>query len=342
MPNQGSRMAAPARRRFLQGALGLAMGGKTVGTPLLARAEPALRTMSPVAALGERSQGSLISISTIALSPDGKAMLTSINLQSDATLWDLAKREPLKTLPCEDIVATDFLADGKRAIIVSGSNKADIWDLAAARIVSTVAIEGEKIETAAVAPDGRRLAISQEDQLSLWDLGNGTRVTVRKEPDLGLIKRLAFASDGKWLGCVHRDEVRAYDPASLQPIAKWPVESANGGLACSRDGRFILFGDGERVRIFDVAGKREVGRVDKLGPDRSFFLGMAALGKDLFAVGDTYGHFLIGSTTRPGFIARSADPPIRAARVAISRDQKSAYVGTQEGQVLVFDVSGIS
>jgi hypothetical protein len=331
-----------ARRRFLQDALLLAMGGKTVGTPLPARAEPALRTLSPVAALGERNQGSSYSTGTIALSPDGKTMLTSQNQQSDATLWDLTKREPLKTLPGEAIVATDFLADGKRAIVVSGNNKADIWDVAAARTISTLAIDGATIETAAVAPDERRLAISQEDQLSLWDVGNGTRITVRKEPDLGPINRLAFAPDGKWLGCVHRDEVRAYDPTSLQPIAKWPVESANGGIACSHDSRFILFGDGERVRIFDVAGKREVGRVDQLGPDRSFFLGMAALGKDLFAVGDTYGHFLIGSIARPGFIARSADPPIKAARVAISRDQKFAYVGTQEGQVLVFDVSGIN
>jgi hypothetical protein len=69
---------------------------------------------------------------------------------------------------------------------------------------------------------------------------------------------------------------------------------------------------------------------------------MAALRKDLFATGDTNGHLLIGSTTRPRFIARSADPPIKAKRIAISRDQKFAYVGTEAGQVLVFDVSGLT
>src|SRR5262249_15681482 len=119
-------------------------------------------------------------------------------------------------------------------------------------------------------------------------------------------------------------------------------ESANGGLACSRDSRFILFGDGERVRILDVAGKREGGRVDQLGPDRSFFFGMAAPRKGKVAARDTYGPFLIGSLTPPGFLAPSPDPAIKATRVAISRDQKLAYVGTEEGQVLAFDVSGIN
>jgi len=330
-------LVAPTRRWFWQGAFALAMGCKTIGTAQLARAEEALRTLYPVAEFGEGIRGTL----SLALSPDGKTMLTSLSLVNEAILWDVKTLEQIKTFRSESfVVATDFLADGKRAVIAS-DNKIQLWDVADARIISTIAPEGDKIETAAVAPDGRHLAISQEDQLSLWDLRNGTRIAERKEPDLGLIMRLAFAPDGKWLGCVHRDEVRAYDPTSLQPIAKWPVESADGGMACSRDSRFILFGDGERVRIFDVDGKREVGRVDRLGPGRSFFC-IAALGKNLFAVGDSNGHFLIGSTTRLRFIARSADPPIKANRIAISPDQKLAYVGTEAGQVLVFDVSGLT
>jgi hypothetical protein len=338
-----SKLAAPTRRRLLRGALGLAAACTTIGTPRLGDAQPALRTLSPTAALGERWTGSMFSVNSLSLAPDGKTMLTNLRSNSEATLWDLSTQEPTKYLKSEDFIVTaHFVANGKRSIIVSQNNKAQLWDLADARVISTKVLDGDKIEAASLAPDERHVAIGQEERLSVWDLHNGTRVAARNEPDLGLLGRLAFAPNGKWLASVYRDEVRAYDAASLQLLAKWQVEFANGGLACSHDSRRILFGDGEQVRIFDIATKREAGRIRQFGPERSFFLGMAALRDDLFATGDSYGHFLIGSSrAQPRFIAKSADPPIKATRVAISRDQKFAYVGTEEGQVMVFDLSKV-
>jgi hypothetical protein len=102
-----------------------------------------------------------------------------------------------------------------------------------------------------------------------------------------------------------------------------------------------MLGEDERVRVFDLATKRETARIDQLGPERSFFSGIAAFRNgQMLAAGDSDGHFLIADVARHVFIARSADPPIKAKRVAISPDQKQAYVWAATGEVAVFDLTG--
>jgi WD40 repeat protein len=334
-------------RRIGRRAMLMTAGAALAGAALPrspARAQPSLQTLEPVATFGDAFPGwALSSIFTLALSGDGKAMLTSASFGYVATLWDLTTKEEVKSLKSEDIVATNFVGDGQRAIIASSKNKIELWDLANERIIRTIAPEGARIETAAKAPNDRHLAVGQDRMLSLWDLESCARLAVRDDPDLGLFLRIAFAPDGKRLACPYFGSVRLYDVPSLQLLVEWPVGLDSGGVAFTPDGARILFGDSDGIRILDVAGKKEAGRIGPPGPQPSFFSGIATFGNGrLFAATDDYGHFLIGSLARLGFIAKSPDPQLKASRVAISRDQKYAYVGTVEGQVVAFDVSGLS
>src|SRR5262249_42793040 len=113
--------------------------------------------------------------------------------------------------------------------------------------------------------------------------------------------------------------------------------------AFSNDGRLVFIGEGERVTVVDAASGRLVARIPQLGPERSFFSGMAAFpdGKR-FAAGDAYGHLLIGRVagSASAFIAKSPDPVIRAQRVAVSPDGRRAYVGIY-GEIAVYDLATV-
>lgn len=322
----------------------IAAGAALVGTTLpraVVRAQPALRTLSSVASLGYDPHHSPLGFLALSLARDGKTMLTSGIDGDAATLWDLTTKRPIRSFEFSRVVGAYIIGDGKTGVIASRLTKVVLRDLVKGTFLRTITSNAE-IDAVAVAPDGRSVAIAEGRTLSLWDFGSRTRIRGRENPGQGTVAQLAFSPDGKSLACAHLDALRSYNPASLALLAEWPLWSSFGDLAFSADSRRIFVGGGERVTVFDIAGKRQIAQIDQLGPERSFFSGMAVFRNgQMFAAGDRDGHLLIGSLAGRDFIARSPDPPIMAQRVAVSPDEKLAYVGTASGEILVFDISEV-
>jgi WD40 repeat protein len=324
-------------RRGMMIAAGAAMAEIMLPGPLL-RAQSSLRTISIVATFGTSLRGEILRFS---VTRDDKSMLTITN--TEAKLWDLAKRLPIRSMQLqpENMLDADCVADGTRAIITYG-NKVQLWDLVQARIIRTITPEGARIERAAVAPDGRYLAIAQDRMLSLWDLRDGTRIGSRDDPHEGVIVRLAFSPDVMRLACAYLGTLRLYEIPSLVLEAEFDLSANVGGLAFSPDGRLVVQGERERIRVFEAVARLELATIQ--GPENSFFSSVALFrnGRS-FVAGDSDGHFFVGSVTSASLLAKSADPPPKPRRIAISPDQRYAYVGSGvDGRILVFDVSFVT
>lgn len=331
------------RRRLIGTAGATALVSVLPRSPGHAQAEP--RTIAPVAGLGQAPHGGgfFFIASGFSLARDGSALITAAKWGSFADVYEFASDAWVASLPMEGIVDAHLVGNGERAV-TAGKNAVMIWDVATAKTVRTIPVTGADIEGVAVAPDGRVLAISQNGTISLWDLGSGARLTSRDEE--GSAVRLAFSPDGKRLACAYPGLLQVYDPTSpglRALVVQWRTSLSVGGLVFSEDSRLIVLGEDERVRVFDLTTKRETARIDQLGPERSFFSGIAAFRNgQMLAAGDSYGHFLIGDVGRRAFIARSADPPLKPGRVAISPDQKRAYVWAESGEVAVFDLASLT
>jgi WD40 repeat protein len=333
-----------ARRQLFIAAGAAAMGVALSGSSV--RAQTQLRTISPVATLdpAPNGEGSALSVAR-----NGKALLTSRTIGSVADVYDFASNAWVASLSMENNVEAfyaGFVGDGTQAITAAG-NTVLIWEVATERTIRTITLDGPKIKALAVAPDGRFMAVGQNRTITLYDFDSDARINTRRDADKGAITRLAFSSDGKRLACAYVGSLRVYDLASLSsrtPLADWDVglssSFAAGGMALSPEGRLLLFGEAERITIFDVTSKEPVGRIDRVGQERSIFDDLAVFRNGrLFAAADRNGDFLIGDVTKRAFIARSADPALKPLSIAISPDDKKAYVARTSDPIVVFDIS---
>jgi WD40 repeat protein len=321
----------------------LAAGAAVVGAtlPFTVHAQPAHRMLSNIDTIGPEPEGA--DFYRMSLSPDGRTMLTIRNhAPTGATLWDLAARKPRKSLTVDSISDVHFVGN-RAAITVDFSDRVRHWDLTDGQAVRSIIPSGPRINDAAVSSDGRIMVLGQDRLVSVWDLKRGIRIGGREDADQGAIERVRFSAAGRLLACAHLGSLRVYDLATLALIAEWPTSISVGGTAFSADGRLIFQGEDERIKVFDIAGKRQVASIEKLGPERDFFYSVAPFRNgEMFAAIDDHGRFLVGSLAARTFVARSREDAPKATRLAMSPDQRLAYVGNVKGEIVVYDLSSVS
>jgi WD40 repeat protein len=152
----------------------------------------------------KRLLGSLDTLKSIALAPDGRILASSTYNGREVKLWDTAKsdlQEP-RTLAghTQPVAWLAVSPDGRKLASASYDGTAKIWDLASAKVVATLRGHSAGVSSVCYSPNGNLLATGGSDGdgvIVVWDAR--TNQLVRKlEGDNGCaVHSIAFAPDSK-------------------------------------------------------------------------------------------------------------------------------------------------
>jgi WD40 repeat protein len=137
----------------------------------------------------------------------------------------------------------DFSPDGKRLISGSGEDHKDnslrVWDLESGNQISTLAKKGGFIYSAALSPDGKKIAaVSTFRKVMLFDASGGSTITEFEVKGANLTK-ISFSVDGRRLLIGSSEGViRIYDIETDAVIAASAFTKGNEYVLASTDGRY--------------------------------------------------------------------------------------------------------
>lgn len=167
-------------------------------------------------------------VNQIALSPDGNWLIAQNEDRSDPERLLLAdlKAKKWKALPVAEVGFVErysFTADGSRVAVVAGSTLM-VFDTANAELLLNARFPNDRIEVAALSPDGKTVAMlpsGREPAVRLLNVADGAEV---KGADLPKVKARAvgFGPDGKTLWVLGGGQLREWDLAA----GKWVRETA--------------------------------------------------------------------------------------------------------------------
>lgn len=155
----------------------------------------------------------------MALSRDGRLLATGGQTPTDVTVWDAAKRQPLRKLAGLE-GSVNYLSFGPDNLLVGGN-----WN----------------------------------NDLIIWDAGTGETVRTLEKQNLGGVQQCAFSSNGNWIAAsVRSQQIAIWDARTGKLIQKLPMPRGSWGLDFSADSSRLAAGDGTGVmRVFATDSWRE-------------------------------------------------------------------------------------
>jgi WD40 repeat protein len=214
-----------------------------------------------------RFTGHKLGVLAIALSTDGKILVSAGLNDQTVRFWDAATGKELaekrKTLQ-DNVFSLGLSPDGK--LLASGSVSIRLWDMPSGREVREFgAVDQQRVSSLAISPDGKVLAAAYEDgKVRLWDVATGKEVRQFPAGDNQWIGRIRFSPDGKTLATWGNDGKlqlwRAASGEHLRLLARGAADCYWAPFAFSPDGKTIVWscpGD-PVVRAFDVSSGKEV------------------------------------------------------------------------------------
>jgi WD40 repeat protein len=201
----------------------------------------------------------------------------------DIVVWNTRTGERLPPLAGHKghVAALAFLRDGR---LVSGGLDATVrlWNVPEAKLLRTIRHSGERVDTLAVAPDGRTLYScsammdgAKPEGVQVWNLDTGKRIGTLT-PKLSAVEpsAIAMSLDGQWLAVDIRGEgaqlwnLREGRRAQTFSTAPAPQQAFLSGIAFSPDGS-VLAGavqnnggtNDDTVFVWSTADGRELAKL---------------------------------------------------------------------------------
>jgi WD40 repeat protein/tRNA A-37 threonylcarbamoyl transferase component Bud32 len=258
----------PTRRRWLLATAGLGLG--VLGGLLAARRW--LLPGVPLAAEVRCFRGHSGSVQSVAISPDGKFVLSG---GDDRTmrLWSVETGEELRRFDGHEgwVSAVAFSPDGSQAASGNYDRIVRLWDLRTGRELHRLSDNRQAVVRLTFSPDGSRLLSAGEDRsVILWDAAAG-RLLQRLEGHAGPVQAVAFSPDGRY----------ALSSGNDRTVRVWNLEEGRevrclqghrhvvDDVAISPDGRLALSVSQDRMaKAWDWQAGEEVRSVNF--PDRVY------------------------------------------------------------------------
>ncbi len=194
---------------------------------------------------------------TVGVSPDGHSFFVFSSSKRGYDRWEVIHRDLSSNRELARIQAsgrTLLSLDGRRV----ASQKPDerrirIWDVFANRELASLESERWPTGRKAFSPDGRILALSEPDQIKLWDSGSGKHL---KSLPLAKADSIAFSPDGRILAASATKigeaapSVTLWRMSTLTETAKLP--GAAIVLTFSPNGQTLAVIRSDRVSLWDI------------------------------------------------------------------------------------------
>lgn len=181
----------------------------------------------------------------------------------DVGVFEVLKLQKATISSCSQLL--DIVSGGKVVAVVR-ENKIVLWDVAANKELKSASFKHTRIDAARFSPDGKRLAISDRNELVLWQWEEDKHVRI----DLGrCVGSLAFTPDGKFLaeGPTPRDNIQVRDVEThkvVQELFNGKKQSMNvPRLTYAQGGRVLIACDNitlikkievpHRITLWDTA-----------------------------------------------------------------------------------------
>ena len=278
-------------------------------------------------------------MTSIVFSPDGRLLATvesnseriSVTLRDPVTLKSIATLDNRRASNSSAILHAAFSRDG-RIIAVSGSHAVRLWDVHTRTLLATVST-GKTDRTAFdLKPDGRQLAIGEEDgRVRLWNVATRRTTEFLKGQDPARIVR--FSPDGRVVATLSGDTVQLWDTSTHREISTQRVAGLLNDLAFSPDGTMVAAAGNSGVQVWDVYSGIELALLT--GHYGGGVSAVAFGPQGRLASGGYEGSVRLWDMGRSVLVAH---PASAVASIAYSRRGRSLITGSFDGSVRMWNI----
>lgn len=212
----------------------------------------------------------------IAFSRDNRLVAAAAG-ENTIKVWEVISGREVQTLTsgeggvASSIVGTYFIAFSSTDRLVTISDAVRVWDVTTGKALSTIAADSLNTLAlmggeggAALSLDGTqlaRLSTEGENQIRFYDLATGSQTRSVNLPDKDIeTADLVFGSDGHlFISAIVDKRVKLWDVtarATERDLGSTTQPSSH--LKFSRDARMLSLSDGYTIKLWDVAGGREL------------------------------------------------------------------------------------